>query len=250
MQGPGRGEHPGARPGNAVTTRPAGRARNPRPSRPLGRGQPAAGPCQPQSAPPGSRAALGAARHRRSLSRARPAAPPGFLPVPGPPSPQPQAPNPGPAPTHCRRRPRRYTPAAKSKSARTSEPAPGSGGGGGGTTEPAPGVAAPAARRGRRLPAEPRRHESGRPLPAARAGGQGPQRGASTGSAGPQAPPRPRPQVRGPAHSPPRRPASACNWISPALPQPSPRAPSDLGCPPLFRCLLTNMHGVPTTSQA
>lgn len=135
--GPERGARPGvASPGPPKPHVPAGRALEPAPARPLGRGQPASGSCQPWSAPPRLPTVPSArpATARILLNPAAPAAPRGLLPVPGPP--EPQAPKPwarphslrggGGGPAGRRRR-------SGSWSARTSELAPSGGGNGGGS---------------------------------------------------------------------------------------------------------------------
>lgn len=170
------GAHRSPNPGPPKPHVPARRARNPSPS---AAARPRASRCGLVPAP--ERAARAP---RRPLGAAPP--PPGFSPIPLPrplrtgfslraalPSAGP--PSPGPAPTHCKLAAAARPGEAGGRRARArgrASPRPAAAAAAEGTTEPAPGVAAPAARRGRCLPEERRRHERGRPLMALCAGSQ------------------------------------------------------------------------------
>lgn len=179
--GPGQGARPGvASSGQPKPHVPAGRAPEPAPAPPLRRGLSAAGSCQPRSAPrrlptvPSARPATA----RILLNPAAPAAPRGLLLVPGPPrTPGPQALGPPPLTARWRQRPGRETPAAgeqerederacaqrRRRRRRRWQS---------GRLSPRPELRLVPPGAGGAFPAEQRRHECGRPLTAARAGGQ------------------------------------------------------------------------------
>lgn len=264
------GAHRSPNPGPPKPHVPARRARNPSPS---AAARPRASRCGLVPAP--ERAARAP---RRPLGAAPP--PPGFSPIPLPrplrtgfslraalPSAGP--PSPGPAPTHCKLAAAARPGEAGGRRARArgrASPRPAAAAAAEGTTEPAPGVAAPAARRGRCLPEERRRHERGRPLMALCAGSQRAGRPEELSREQPgytvrQAPPQPRSPIhaprgsaqkpRGPAQSPLLRPASACSLGS-AQCSPyrlSSSVSSDL-CPyHCFSCPFHRHYGVPTMCQ-
>lgn len=219
-------------PRSAETARPrrAGPG-TPAEARPLGRGQSAAGSCQPRSALPGLPAVPSARPHHRPRFSSTPLPRPlreGFSLCPALPSPGPRSP--GPAPTHCKLAAVARPGDAGGRRARArgrASPRPAAAAAAAEwTTEPAPGVAAPAAPRRRCLPAEPRRHERGRPLMAARAGSQrAGRRGIPPGAAKPHGPAGsaavPKPQSQSPVPSPPR--------LRPETPRPRPE-PAPTSC--------------------